>query len=148
MHRSLLLLLLLRRFQVYTIQTIYTIYPTYPIYTVIHTLHPLPYIPSPISGSNRFPSLSKDDTGISLTEKLETETVESAQSSEYPFWYVGQRFFSVTENIAQELADWFGDPTIVSDWLVNQQEHMVWRQPLEVSPFASLVDKKDEMQAF
>ena len=68
---------------------------------------------------------------------------ELTEDKKYPFWYVGQRFFSVTENIAEELADWFGDPTLVSDWLVDQQEHMVLRQPFEVSPFANLVEKRD-----
>lgn len=54
------------------------------------------------------------------------------------FWYLGQRFFQVTNGIASELADWFEDPAILSDWLVSQQEHMVFGQPLAVSPFASL----------
>lgn len=47
-----------------------------------------------------------------------------------PFWYLGRRFFRVTEKVAEELADWFEDPAILSDWLVSQQEHMVFNQPL------------------
>ena len=54
-----------------------------------------------------------------------------------PFWYLGQRFFENTEIIAKELADWFEDPTLLSEWLVSQQQRMVLEQPLEVSPFAS-----------
>jgi len=46
------------------------------------------------------------------------------------FWYLGQRFFQVTNTIATELADWFQDPQLLSDWLVSQQEHMVLQQPL------------------
>ena len=69
---------------------------------------------------------------------------DAGNSNDYPFWYLGQQFFSTSRGIANELADWFGDPTIVSDWLVEQQEHMVFRQPLEVSPFASLVEKEKQ----
>lgn len=54
-----------------------------------------------------------------------------------PFWYLGQNFFRMTKTVASELADWFEDPEILSDWLVSQQEKMVLSQPLEVSPFAS-----------
>ena len=39
-----------------------------------------------------------------------------------PFWFLGQNFFRLTNNVASELADWFEDPEILSDWLVSQQE--------------------------
>eukprot|EP00607_Mallomonas_marina_P008373 CAMPEP_0182424426 /NCGR_PEP_ID=MMETSP1167-20130531/10640_1 /TAXON_ID=2988 /ORGANISM="Mallomonas Sp, Strain CCMP3275" /LENGTH=268 /DNA_ID=CAMNT_0024604241 /DNA_START=743 /DNA_END=1552 /DNA_ORIENTATION=+ len=61
-----------------------------------------------------------------------------------PFWYIGQRFFQDTEAVGKELADWFEDPMILSDWLVNQQQRMILRQPLEVSPFASLSHRHSE----
>lgn len=51
-------------------------------------------------------------------------------SEDYPFWYLGQKFFGATKKVAEELADWFEDPAIVSDWLVHQQERMVFGQPL------------------
>ena len=49
--------------------------------------------------------------------------------------------FRVTRQVAEELSDWFGDPTIVSDWLLAQQERVVLQQPLETSPFADLIPK-------
>jgi len=59
-----------------------------------------------------------------------------AQKQQRPFWYIGQNFFSATESIAKELADWFDDPAILSDWLVSQQVKMIQEQPFAVSPFA------------
>jgi hypothetical protein len=32
--------------------------------------------------------------------------------------------------VATELADWFQDPAILSEWLVRQQVRMVLQQPL------------------
>merc|ERR1711998_657345 len=55
-----------------------------------------------------------------------------------PFWYLGSRFFKATEGIAKELSDWFEDPQILSEWLVQQQEHSIKTMPFAVSPFASL----------
>lgn len=62
-------------------------------------------------------------------------------SGPIPFWYIGQRFFQDTEKVAEELADWFQDPSYLSEWLLDQQERMIFEQPMEVSPFASLRDK-------
>jgi hypothetical protein len=74
---------------------------------------------------------NKDDSN---TEKQRPkEKVEELA----PFWYLGQRFFQGTSLAATELADWFQDPEILSEWLVNQQERMLINQPLAVSPFAS-----------
>ena len=72
------------------------------------------------------------------------ERTGEKRNDAFPYWFLGQRFFEVTEGVAQELSDWLGDPSIVSDWLVEQQEHMVFNQPLEVSPFASMLQKKAE----
>eukprot|EP01035_Chromulina_nebulosa_P018846 gene18846-24631_t len=63
---------------------------------------------------------------------------EADVSKDAPFWYLGQRFFQVTNQIGNELADWFEDPALLSDWLVSQQEHVILNKPLAVSPFASL----------
>lgn len=38
--------------------------------------------------------------------------------------------FKVTEQVAAELADWFQDPALLSDWLVSQQERIIFTQPL------------------
>ena len=46
------------------------------------------------------------------------------------FWFLGQSFFRDTKRVATELADWFEDPAILSDWLYSQQQHMVLEQPL------------------
>lgn len=54
---------------------------------------------------------------------------------DYPFWYLGQKFFDVTKSVAEELADWFEDPAILSDWLLEQQERMVFSQPLVTQCF-------------
>ena len=40
--------------------------------------------------------------------------------------------------LATELADWFEDPSILSDWLVEQQQRVVFESPFAVSPFADL----------
>lgn len=52
-----------------------------------------------------------------------------AKRQDRPFWYIGQNFFSATESIAKELADWFDDPALLSDWLVSQQVKMIQEQP-------------------
>lgn len=62
----------------------------------------------------------------------------SGESDREPFWYLGSRFFKATEGIAKELSDWFEDPQILSEWLVQQQEHSIKTMPFAVSPFASL----------
>jgi len=66
-----------------------------------------------------------------------TSSKSNRNEDDAPFWYLGQRFFKDTEIIAKELADWFEDPELLSEWLVSQQQRMVLQQPLEVSPFAS-----------
>lgn len=55
---------------------------------------------------------------------------EVGVKEDYPFWYLGQKFFEATKTVAGELADWFEDPAILSDWLLDQQERMVFSQPL------------------
>jgi len=65
-------------------------------------------------------------------------STEADVSKDAPFWYLGQRFFQVTNQIGNELADWFEDPALLSDWLVSQQEHVILNKPFAVSPFASL----------
>mmetsp|Transcript_25172 Transcript_25172/g.42126 ORF Transcript_25172/g.42126 Transcript_25172/m.42126 type:complete len:513 (-) Transcript_25172:408-1946(-) len=67
-----------------------------------------------------------------------TNLASANKDDSAPYWFLGQNFFKATKSVATELADWFEDPAIVSDWLVSQQEHMVLEQPLQVSPFASL----------
>ena len=52
------------------------------------------------------------------------------EKKDYPFWYLGQKFFEASKTVAVELADWFEDPAIVSEWLLGQQEKMVFSQPL------------------
>ncbi len=74
------------------------------------------------SGSNQF---AMDDSPSIRKEKT-------------PFWFLGQGFLQSTSAVADELSDWFDDPTVLSDWLLEQQERMVITQPLAVSPFASL----------
>ena len=58
------------------------------------------------------------------------ELKKLAKNEEDNFWFLGQKFFRVTQAIAAELSDWFQDPEYLSDWLVSQQEHMVLEQPL------------------
>ena len=41
--------------------------------------------------------------------------------------------FRMTGQVAQELSDWVGDPTIVSDWLLAQQERVVLQQRRDVA---------------
>ena len=74
------------------------------------------------------------DKEIKEEEKLRLKKEEERNKA--PFWYLGQRFFQGTKMAATELADWFQDPEILSEWLVNQQERMILDQPLAVSPFA------------
>ena len=62
----------------------------------------------------------------------------SIRKEKTPFWFLGQGFLQSTSSVANELSDWFDDPSVLSDWLLEQQERMVFTQPLAVSPFASL----------
>jgi len=61
--------------------------------------------------------------------RLDEDTRRDSNGSP-PFWYIGQRFFQKTREIAAELDDWFQDPSILSEWLLEQQQHMVLGQPL------------------
>ena len=87
---------------------------------------------------------SEMETG---TEKVffGTGSTETGEPPHAPFWFIGQNFFRMTTSVAEELADWFEDPEILSEWLVSQQEKMIRNQPLAVSPFASL---PEEMMMF
>ena len=60
---------------------------------------------------------------------------DDAKKRETPFWYLGQNFFRATEAVAGELADWFDDPAILSEWLVSQQVKMIQEQPFVSSRF-------------
>lgn len=77
----------------------------------------------------------KDTSGASAAS---ADDNSNAVPKNDPFWILGQQYFRVTRSVASELADWFEDPTLLSEWLVSQQERMVLQQPLAVSPFASL----------
>ena len=72
---------------------------------------------------------------IQFEMRKEGENTGNQEVKATPFWYIGQSFFRATESAARELGDWFEDPAILSDWLVQQQQRMVFQQPLEVSPF-------------
>lgn len=61
-----------------------------------------------------------------LEAKKEKDNIDKQST---PFWYLGQNFFRATESIAGELADWFDDPAILSEWLVSQQVKMIQEQP-------------------
>ena len=67
----------------------------------------------------------KSIKGMLEAQKLK----EYIEKQSTPFWYLGQNFFRATESIAGELADWFDDPAILSDWLVSQQVKMIQEQP-------------------
>jgi hypothetical protein len=61
--------------------------------------------------------------------KAQIQAKGDPKSQNTPFWYLGQNFFRATESIAGELADWFDDPAILSEWLVSQQVKMIQEQP-------------------
>lgn len=45
-------------------------------------------------------------------------------------WIFGDKFFRATKSVAAELADWFEDPTLLSEWLIKQQQRSILQQPL------------------
>jgi len=55
-------------------------------------------------------------------------------SRSIPLW--NYRFFELTRLLAEEFSDWFEDPSITSQWLVEQQRRVILTQPFAVSPFA------------
>ena len=73
-----------------------------------------------------------------MTPLAELCPMSSKLKEKTPFWFLGQGFLQSTSSVANELSDWFDDPSVLSDWLLEQQERMVFTQPLAVSPFASL----------
>ena len=87
---------------------------------------------------------SKEDKAVRGNEKESDKDQLTATSAPKPtssgLWILGDNFFKTTEGVAEELADWFGDPTILSDWLLDQQERMLVQQPLAVSHFATVGD--------
>lgn len=44
--------------------------------------------------------------------------------------HIGEKVLEGSRFVAKELADWFEDPAILSDWLLNQQDRMVFNPPL------------------
>jgi len=74
------------------------------------------------------PESRRSSTTIPLTDS--SSDSPSIKSRDSPFWFVGQNFFDVTKAMAAELADWFDDPAILSEWLLSQQQRMVLQQPL------------------
>jgi hypothetical protein len=76
--------------------------------------------------------------GGSGSNSISQDGRDSDGNENEPFWYLGSRFFKATEGIAREMSDWFEDPQILSEWLVQQQEHSIKSMPLAVSPFANL----------
>lgn len=74
------------------------------------------------------PESRRSSTTLPLTDS--SSDSPSIKSRESPFWFVGQNFFDVTKAMAAELADWFDDPAILSEWLLSQQQRMVLQQPL------------------
>ena len=65
-------------------------------------------------GARTIPDRSAEALSPSAATMISSNTAGGTR--DYPFWYVGQQFFSASRTIANELADWFGDPSIVSDW--------------------------------
>lgn len=61
-------------------------------------------------------------------------------ADESPFWFIGQKFFRASTAVAQELADWFEDPAMLSDWLVKQQQRSILEQPLVHTSFTYFRD--------
>jgi hypothetical protein len=78
---------------------------------------------------------SASTTAASSTSDSINQRATSPRARQYvgydtPFWLVGQRFFRATTAVATELADWFQDPAILSEWLVKQQVRIIVEQPL------------------
>ena len=65
---------------------------------------------------------------------------EANLSKDAPFWYIGQRFFQVTNGIGKELSDWFEDPAILSEWLLSQQQHGLLNTPLVSLHYTGFMD--------
>ena len=82
--------------------------------------------------------LSKESGGDGFENADNKMLAKNDQKQDIPLWFIGQKFFRVSTSIAQELADWFQDPALLSEWLVSQQQRVVLEQPFAVSPFADL----------
>ena len=74
--------------------------------------------------------LNENDPKSVKGRQAARQEIENAKGQSTPFWYLGQNFFRATEVIAGELADWFDDPAILSEWLVSQQVKMLQEQPM------------------
>jgi len=74
------------------------------------------------------PESRRPSAALPLTDS--SSDSPSIKSRTSPYWFVGQNFFDVTKAMAAELADWFDDPAILSEWLLSQQQRMVLQQPL------------------
>ena len=65
------------------------------------------------------------------TSRSRQQEMETAKGQSSPLSLLSSSLTKVTEVIAGELADWFDDPTILSEWLVSQQ--------VKVTPDQSIV---------
>jgi len=88
--------------------------------------------------SIKFGSVLNNQQKNKQDDKYAMDSSPIIKDQKTPFWFLGQGFLQSTSNVASELSDWFEDPAILSDWLLEQQERMIIGQPLAVSPFASL----------
>ena len=90
----------------------------------------------------------KGFVSTNLKDEGEVQSRNQRLNEDAPNWFIGERFFQLSRRIAVELADWFEDPTLLSDWLVEQQQKVVFDNPLAVSPFAdlSLAEKETTLE--
>ena len=110
------------------------------LYSRTHTLSPydMDYATQLIRASGLDPSLFciirnqcfLNENDPKSVKRQAQQAILDAKNEATPFWYLGQNFFKATEAVAGELADWFDDPAILSEWLVSQQVKMLQEQPL------------------
>lgn len=105
-----------------------------------------PAVPKPMvevsDGGNDAP-VSRLQIHRDIYKLVDGSTADGSSSSnrnnnKAPFWFLGQKFFQTTQQIADELNDWLGDPEELSEWLTSQQQHDIFAKPFAVSPFANL----------
>ena len=75
--------------------------------------------------------LKDKDTKVSRSRQ---QDIETAKGRSNPLWLLSHGLTEVSEVIAGELADWFDDPAILSEWLVSQQVKMTPDQSIVRGP--------------
>jgi len=86
---------------------------------------------------------STSSSSNAISRSSSSSSSSSSSRKEGPFQQGLQAMAQLSTMVSQEFSDWFEDPMKTSDWLVGQQERMVFEGPdLVPNAFSDLLAQK------